>query len=105
MPAMAITIVPGTSTDLMLLSCDVCHPLSTLPGALETSVPFMGRSHRAAGAVRGRRWPELSVSTTVSGDTFTTVINGVTVDTTTDSTYGAGRIGARAAAATIPATL
>ena len=35
------------------------------------------------------------VSTAVSGDTITTVINGVTVDTTTDATYGAGRIGFR----------
>lgn len=35
------------------------------------------------------------VSTTVSGDTITTVINGVTVDTTTDATYSAGRIGFR----------
>jgi hypothetical protein len=35
------------------------------------------------------------VSTTVSGNTFTTVINRVTVDTTTDATYSAGRIGFR----------
>jgi hypothetical protein len=40
MPAIAITFVPGTSSDLMSLTCDVCHALTTLPGELETSVPF-----------------------------------------------------------------
>src|SRR5215468_9796589 len=40
MPAIAMMVGPGTSSDLMLRTCDACHPLTTLPGALETSVPF-----------------------------------------------------------------
>ncbi len=40
MPSIAITFVPGTSSDLMSLTCDVCHSFVTVPGALETSVPF-----------------------------------------------------------------
>ena len=35
------------------------------------------------------------VATTVSGPSISTVINGVTVDTTTDSTFSAGRVGFR----------
>jgi glycosyl hydrolase family 43 len=35
------------------------------------------------------------VATTVAGDRITTVVNGVTVDTTTDATFGAGRVGFR----------
>src|ERR1700743_4031105 len=39
-PAIAITFVPGTSSDLMSLTCEFCHELTTVPGELDTSVPF-----------------------------------------------------------------
>jgi hypothetical protein len=40
MPAIAITFVPATSSDLMSATCEVCQPLVTLPGELVTCVPL-----------------------------------------------------------------
>jgi hypothetical protein len=39
-PAIAITFGPGTSSDLMSLTCDVCQPFSTSADELEISFPF-----------------------------------------------------------------
>src|SRR5215469_3058523 len=39
MPSIAITLLPATSSGLMLLIADVCHPLFTL-GESDTCVPF-----------------------------------------------------------------
>ncbi|MES5819867.1 family 78 glycoside hydrolase catalytic domain [Streptomyces sp. RG80] len=44
-------------------------------------------------AVTAGEWLDLTV--TMTGSTFTTTINGTTVDTTTDSRYGSGNIGLR----------
>ena len=39
-PAIAITLVPATSSDLMSATWEVCQPLITLAGELATRVPL-----------------------------------------------------------------
>ena len=39
-PAIAITLVPATSRDLMSATWEVCQPLFTVAGELATRVPL-----------------------------------------------------------------
>lgn len=75
------------------------YPYSNAPQGSLTKVVFRGGAVVSSSVVP-LPFPVVGgqsyrVATTVSGATITTVVNGSTVDTTTDSTFSSGRIGFR----------